>query len=333
MVSLAQRVSIPEPHGHRACPHPSVTRSVRDQLALGRAGRGQGVHTAGPGRTGATIKPRVTLLTRVPVAPTGDAGVEDVEEGQVARSKQEHGRYILLILYRVSQTHRGASQFKKFRSSDVRWTAGGRASSWPTAEEAMTHAQSFTQFVQRGFAHAGCGGSHSSINSSTPPSFAAASASPSRRSKRPVSRLSAEEPDSDPELLHTPWIYYYELLQTPWMLAVRARARLARQARHLPRRRDSRRDSTAWWAAQVVGGTAACPTSQTPRFGRRACSSAPWCCAARSRSTTREDPRPPASPSQPNLRERGGHAQPRHPRVPRRGLPSLACSMRCMQHT
>ena len=86
-------------------------------------------------------------------------------------------------------------------------------------------------------------------------------------------------------------------------------------------------------AAQVVGGTAACPTSQTLRFGRRACSSAPWCCAARRRSTTREDPRPPASPSQPNLHERGGHAQPRHPRVPRRGLPSLACSMRCMQHT
>ena len=33
-------------------------------------------------------------------------------EGHVARSKQEHGRYIFLVLYRVSQTHRGASQYK-----------------------------------------------------------------------------------------------------------------------------------------------------------------------------------------------------------------------------
>ena len=46
----------------------------------------------------------------------------------MARSKLEHGQYILIMKYRVSQTHRGASQYKKFRSGDVRWTAGGRAS-------------------------------------------------------------------------------------------------------------------------------------------------------------------------------------------------------------
>ena len=96
-------------------------------------------------------------------------------EGQQARPKRLRERYILLIKYRVSQTHRGAAQYKTFLSSDARWTADGRSSSWPTAEEAMTHAPSFTQFVQRGLAHAGGGGSRSSINSSTPPSFAAAS--------------------------------------------------------------------------------------------------------------------------------------------------------------
>jgi len=113
----------------------------------------------------------------------------------VARSKLEHGRYILLIKYRVSQTHRGAAQYKEFRSTDARWRAGGRSPSWPTAEEAMTHAQPFTQFVQRGFA-GGLGGSSSSINASTPPSFAAASASPSRRSKR-TAEQSAERPSAD----------------------------------------------------------------------------------------------------------------------------------------
>ena len=66
-------------------------------------------------------------------------------EGQVARSKLEHGRSILLIKYRISQTHRGLSQYKEFRSSDVRWTAGGRASSWPTAEEADGRAETLIQ--------------------------------------------------------------------------------------------------------------------------------------------------------------------------------------------
>ena len=62
-------------------------------------------------------------------------------EGQEARAKLEHGRYILLIKYRVSQTHRGAAQYKTFSSSDARWTADGRSSSWPTAEEGLARVQ------------------------------------------------------------------------------------------------------------------------------------------------------------------------------------------------
>ena len=56
-------------------------------------------------------------------------------EGQQARPKRLRERYILIIKYRVSQTHRGAAQYKTFSSSDARWTADGRAASWPTAEE------------------------------------------------------------------------------------------------------------------------------------------------------------------------------------------------------
>ena len=52
----------------------------------------------------------------------------------------------MTIKYRVSQTHRSASQFKTFSSTDGRWTADGRAASWPTAEEAVTHAESFVDF-------------------------------------------------------------------------------------------------------------------------------------------------------------------------------------------
>ena len=33
----------------------------------------------------------------------------------------------MTIKYRVSQTHRSASQFKTFSSTDGRWTADGRA--------------------------------------------------------------------------------------------------------------------------------------------------------------------------------------------------------------
>ena len=109
-------------------------------------------------------------------------------EGQRAHSEQKHGKWILWIWYRTSQTHRKKSQYKKFRSDDPRYDC-----KWETYDAAMAEAEAFTEFVQRGFVHPGVGGSRSTANSEHPPSFDAAVRSPERRSKRTLEQMFANE--------------------------------------------------------------------------------------------------------------------------------------------